>query len=188
MIYPTKMEANGHIYPINTDYRVALACFRAINDSEISDIERFYAIEVLLLGEDVFQEDEDVLRDKLAVYLRCGKEENTNQDEIDSDYIQDEEITRTSIRQCYHINLNEMPYLHWYEYNELISGLTSESVLNKIRELRGYDETKIDNPKERDRIHKAKESVALKSKESKYTQEELDIINSIYGNGGDSND
>ena len=35
-MYPTKMEANGHIYPINTDYRVALACFRALDDDEIT--------------------------------------------------------------------------------------------------------------------------------------------------------
>ena len=54
-MYPTKMEANGHIYPINTDYKVGLACFKALNDTEITDTERFYAIETLLLGENVLQ-------------------------------------------------------------------------------------------------------------------------------------
>ena len=65
-MYPTKMEANGHIYPINTDYRVALACFRAINDAEISNLERFYAVETLLLGTEVLEQDELILKEKIA--------------------------------------------------------------------------------------------------------------------------
>ena len=85
-MYPTKMEANGHIYPINTDYRVALACFRALDDDEITDLERFYAVETLLLGSDVLEEDEMILKDKIALYLKCEREDETSDDEIDFDY------------------------------------------------------------------------------------------------------
>ena len=51
-MYPEYMEIDGKDYKINTDYRVALACFRAINDDEINDTERSLAIITLLLGED----------------------------------------------------------------------------------------------------------------------------------------
>ena len=64
-MYPTKMEANGHIYKINTDYRIALACFKAIYDPEINDVERFYAVETLLLGENVLEEDEKILQNNI---------------------------------------------------------------------------------------------------------------------------
>ena len=173
-MYPTKMEANGHIYDINTDYRIALACFKAINDIEINDIERFYAIETMLLGNNVLEEDEQILHDKIAKYLRCGKDENVSEEERDFDYLQDEEATRTSIRQCYHLNLNEISYMHWYEYNELISGLTSESLLNKIRDLRSYDLSEISDEKRKQKIIEAQQRVALKEEHIK-TKEEKEI-------------
>lgn len=173
-MYPTKMEANGHIYDINTDYRIALACFKAINDIEINDIERFYAIETMLLGNNVLEEDEQILHDKIAKYLRCGKDENVSEEERDFDYLQDEEATRTSIRQSYHLNLNEIPYMHWYEYNELISGLTSESLLNKIRDLRSYDLSEISDEKRKQKIIEAQQRVALKEEHIK-TKEEKEI-------------
>lgn len=173
-MYPTKMEANGRIYDINTDFRVALACFRAINDNEISDLERAYAIETLLLGDDVNFLDKEIIFEKIKKYLRCGKEENDSVEEIDFDYLQDEELTRNSIRQCYHLNLNEIPYMHWYEYNELISGLTSESVLNRVRDLRNYDVTEIKDEKDRKKMIEAKERVALKINRVK-TEKEKEI-------------
>lgn len=173
-MYPTQMEANGHIYDINTDYRIALACFKAINDTEINDIERFYAIETMLLGNNVLEEDEQILHDKIAKYLRCGKDENVSEEERDFDYLQDEEATRTSIRQSYHINLNEISYMHWYEYNELISGLTSESLLNKIRNLRSYDLSEVTDEKRKQKIIEAQNRVALKETHIK-TKEEKEI-------------
>lgn len=171
-MYPTKMEANGRIYPINTDYRVALACFKALEDTEINDIQRYYAIQTLLLGNNVLEEDEEILKPKIELYLRHGEKENTSNEEIDMDYLQDEVISKVSIRQCYHINLNETPYMHWYEYNELLSGLTKESVLNNIRELRSYDTRDIKDSKERKKIEDAKRQVALKKKKKQPTKEQ----------------
>lgn len=172
-MYPTKMEANGHIYPINTDYRVALACFKAINDTEITNLERFYAIETLLLGENVLSEDELILKQKIELYLRCGKEENISEEERDFDYLQDEAEVRTSIRQCYNnLDINKLDYLHWYEYNELISGLTNESLLNKIRDLRGFDLSEVSDEKRKTKIIKAQERVALKEIHKKTKEEE----------------
>ena len=186
-MYPTKMEANGHIYEINTDFRIALACFKAMNDPEITNLERFYAVETLLLGDEVDSNDEMILQDKLLNYLRCGQTENIDDDKIDMDYIEDESKIRTSIRQCYHLDLNKIDYMHWWEYNELISGLTSESLLNKIRELRSFDLNEIKDVKEREKVRKAQEYVALKKnneKKVKLTEKEKDSINYFYQQTG----
>lgn len=172
-MYPTKMEANGHIYPINTDYRIALACFKALNDTEITNLERFYAIETLLLGENVLSEDELILKQKIELYLRCGKEENISEEERDFDYLQDEVEVRTSIRQCYNnLDINKLDYLHWYEYNELISGLTNESLINKIRELRSFDLSEVSDEKRKQKIIEAQKKVALKEIHIKTKEEE----------------
>lgn len=174
-MYPTKMEANGRIYDIDTDYRTALACFRAINDPEITDLERGYAVQTLLLGDNVLHEDEAILNEKIQNYLRCGKEQNDNTDEIDFDYLQDEIYVKTSIRHCYNgLNLNEIGYMHWYEYNELISGLTEDTVINQIRNLRNMDPSEIKDEKERAKLIKAQERVALKFEYPK-TEEEKEL-------------
>lgn len=179
-MYPTKMEANGHIYNINTDYRIALACLKAIDDVEIGDIERFYAIETLLLGENVLYEDEPILHEKIEIYLRCGQKENISDDEIDMDYFEDETKIRTSIRQCYHLNLNNIPYMHWYEFNELISGLTSECLLNKVREIRNCDISKIDDPRVLEQVIKAQEYLALEKRKPKLSEEQQKSVKTVF--------
>lgn len=181
-MYPTKIEANGHYYKLNTDYRIALACLKAVNDKSINELERFYAIEGLLIDEDnIIMQDEKIIQEKMAIYLRCGAKENTPSEEIDMDYFKDEVRIKTSIRQCYHINLNEIPYMHWYEYNELISGLTSESLLNKTRELRNLKLSDIKDPIEREKLRKAQEYVSLEEyKEREYTEQEKRSIEQFY--------
>ena len=176
MNYPNKIEANGNIYQINTDYRVALSCFRAIYDDEINDTERALAVITLLLGKNVLPNDYEQCLEKCAVFLRCGKNQNDNIEEADMDYLQDEERTKTSIRQCYHLNLNNVEHLHWYEYNELIEGLTEEALLNKIRELRTYDLSDEKDEKRKNRIEKAKQQVALHQKKQKLTEEQIKSI------------
>ena len=174
MIYPTKMEANGHIYPINTDYRYGLACIRAINDPTITKIERYYALLTILLGDNVLEEDEDILMPKIEKYIRCSKEENISEEEIDMDYIQDEALIDTSIRQVYKIDINKES-IHWYEYNKLISGLTEECILNRVRDIRSYDLSEEKDEKRKRKITEAKNRVALKETHIKTDKEkELD--------------
>ena len=176
MDYPTKMIVNGVTYNIDTNYRTALACFKAINDSEIDDTKRAIAVVTLLLGKDVPLDDIEEALEKCAIYLRCGKEKNPNTNEVDMDYFQDESAIRTSIRQCYHINLNNEKDIHWWEYNELIEGLTEETLLSKIREIRTYDMSNIKDFKTKEKIRKAKEYYALKKEETPMTDTEKENI------------
>ena len=170
-MYPTKMEANGHIYPINTDYRVALNCIKIYKDNTLSGIEKYFAIEYLLLGENVDLNDAEILQKKIDLYLRCGKENEESDETITYDYLQDEVLTKTSIRQCYHINLNEME-MHWYEYNELISGLTEETIINRYREIRGKNPSEIKDEKERAKLIEAQNKIAIKETHIKTKEEE----------------
>lgn len=178
-MYPEYIEVNSNQYKINTDYKVALSCFRAINDDEISDLERAYAVLVLLLGKNVKQEDEEEALKKCAIYLRCGKEQNDELEEPDFDFEQDVGYITASFRSDYSIDLTKED-MHWYLYNELIEGLTSNCILSKIRELRNFNTDDIQNEKEKEKIIKAKERVALKKKITKEEQEEIDEFNSLF--------
>lgn len=189
-MYPTKMEANGHIYSINTDYRVALACFRALDDDEITDLERFYAIETLLLGSEVLEEDEKILKDKITTYLKCEREDVENDDEIDFDYLQDEARVKISIKQCYNnLDVDKMEYLHWYEYNELIEGLTEDSLIDRVRQMRTLDINQIEDAKKRRKALNIKQRLSL-DKKVKMTKEQEQAQEEFFRllNGGDKDE
>lgn len=175
MDYPTKMEVNGITYNIDTSYKTALACFKAINDNSLKEIERALTVVSLLLGTDVPLEDTMEALDKCGIYLRCGREQNQDISEIDMDYFQDEIPIKTSIRQCYHEKLTDD--MHWWEYNELIEGLTEETLLSKIREIRNYDLSKEKDFKLKRKIQKAKDFYAIKKEERPLTDEEQKNIN-----------
>lgn len=170
-MYPEEIEVNGRRYKINTDYRIALACFKAINDSEISDKERFYAVLCLLLGTDVKREDEELAFKKCEIFLRCGKETNQNHEEIDIDYWQDAGYINASFRSTYHINILKED-MHWWEYNDMITGFDEKSIMNRIREIRNLDLKDIKDPKERSKLEKAKQELSLKKENVKILNDE----------------
>lgn len=177
MEYPDKIKVNGNIYKINTDYRVALSCFKAAYDEEINDTERALAIITLLLGKKVAISDWEQCLEKCSIFLRCGKEVNDNSEELDMDYLQDEKKIKTSIRQCFHLNLNKVKYLHWWEYNELIEGLTEDTLLSKVRQLRTYDLSNETDESRKREIEKAQQKVALKKKAKVLSEEEKESVN-----------
>lgn len=159
-MYPKFIEIKGKKYPIDTDYRTALACFKAIYDNSITDTERTIAIVVLLLGKDFpFDLIPDAI-EKCAIYLRCGKKENQEESEIDMDYFQDRKYIVPSFSSCYQINIDEEK-MHWWKFNDYIESFKEDDVLSRVRAIRSADAYEIKDLKERDKLLKAKKEVAL---------------------------
>ena len=50
--YPKYAEIDNELYEINTDYEYALQCFKIIDDTSISDIERALTIISVLFGKE----------------------------------------------------------------------------------------------------------------------------------------
>ncbi|MEI3530688.1 MAG: Gp15 family bacteriophage protein [Bacilli bacterium] len=168
MNYPKYVEVADRRYKINTDFRVAIECNRIAEDETIGDFERALAIIYKLFGEEGLnhQENYEFLLDLAKKFLCCGKElENTNE-KPDMDYIQDMDYIEASFMSDYHIDLASTE-MHWWKFNNLMNGLSNSEignccVLNRVRNLRTYDTKDIKDPKELERINKAKKQVALK--------------------------
>lgn len=186
MNYPRYAQVNDRLYEINTDFRVAIKCNEVAQDETISDSERALAIIYLLFGEKGLRsQDRDRLLEKAKYYLSCGKEINNDDEEPDMDYIEDYSYIKTSFRSDYGIKLDE-ENIHWWEFNELMNGLSNSElgdccVLNRIRNLRNLDLKEISDRKERERLAKAKEQVALKKnkKENHLTKEQEESMNRL---------
>lgn len=179
MKYPEYVKVNDRLYKIRTDFRYAIKCNTIATDKTIGDYERALAI-IYTLFENGLDEpkDYDKLLELAIKYLGCGKEANSNDEEPDMDYNEDMDYIEASFMSDYHIDLaNEK--MHWWKFNNLMNGLSNSElgnccVLNRIRNLRTYDTKDIKDAKERAKIEKAKQQVALKryKKENNLTKEQ----------------
>lgn len=189
MNYPRVAKIDDKVYPINTDFRVAIECNRIAEDESINDLERALAIIYTLFGEEGINTPDhyEKLLEIAKKYLLCGKEfdEETNE-KPDMDFIQDMDYIEASFMSDYHIDLTETK-MHWWKFYNLMNGLSNSElgnccVLNRIRNLRNYDVSEIKDVRERNKIIKAKNQVALKKqeKEVKLTEEQQKSVDEFY--------
>lgn len=182
MNYPKFVEVDGKQYKINTDFRVAIECNRIAEDNTIGDYERSLAIIYTLFGEEALDDNKNHIKllELAKKYLSCGKDIEDSKEEPDMDFIQDMDYIEASFMSDFKIDL-ENEEMHWWKFMKLINGLSNSElgnccVLNAVRNLRNYDVSQIKDDKERQKIIKAKQQVALKKQEKKFTKEQEDAM------------
>lgn len=180
MSYPEALLVGGQEYPINTGYEDALACIACINDATLGDAERAYGVLEILYKEEPEDQIEAV---RMAVkYLQLGKESVPDDaPEPDMDYAYDMHYIRSSFRSDYGIDLNQTPEMHWWEFIELLQGLTDKCILNRVRDLRTYDLSSIKDQKTRSKIIRAQREVALPKHLNQADQDTLDAFYALLG-------
>lgn len=180
MNYPIKVKIEDKEYPINTDFRIAIECNSIAMDTEIGDYERALAIIYKLFGDNGLEDKQNhcKLLELGQKYLSCGKELNQDvkEDEIDMDFEQDMDYIEASFMSDYNIDLANTE-MHWWKFYNLINGLSNSEmgnccVLNRVRNLRNYNISEIKDVKERQKIEKVKQQVALKKKVKPLTKEQ----------------
>lgn len=172
--YPKYIEVRGKQFLINTDFRIALQCENIARDTSIGEYEKMCAIVYKLFGEETIQDHSLIFEFfNLAIkYLKCGKEETQdkgNDKEPSLDFEQDEGYIKASFMSDYRIDLDEVN-LHFWQFYDLMQGLTETSVLNRVRSIR--EEPLSDKKgKELDKWIERKKQVALKHKKTDFEKE-----------------
>jgi hypothetical protein len=191
--YPEFVKIGDKSYKINTDFRVAIECNRIAEDNSIGDLERCLAIIYKLFGDEGLYDSKNhsKLLELALLYLSCGESKPKIDENPDMDLIEDEKYIKSSFKYDYQYNPYDMEYLHWYEFfNDLCNLSNSEfgacCILNRVRDLRNFDTSTIKDQKEKEKIEKAKEQVALKKykKENNLTREQeesMERFNNILG-------
>lgn len=187
---PNFVKVNNKKYKLNSDFRVALKCDKISRDKKIDDTERALAIIFLLFGEEGLKASEDweQLITLATRYLTLDKEDKVPINENkkpDFDYEQDKAYIRTSFIQDYGYNPYEKDYLHWWDFWNDLNGLSNSEfgnccILNRVRNLRNYDVSKIKDSKQRTNIIEAQKMVALEKEELTLTQQQKESIERFY--------
>lgn len=186
---PEYVKVGDKKYKINTDFRVAIECNNIAQDDTIGDTERPLAIIYKLFGDEGLDnpQDWDKLLELGIKYLSLGKDTSgvDNNTEIDMDFNEDMDYIEASFMSDYNIDLSNTK-MHWYKFYNLINGLSNSElgnccVLNRVRNLRTFDLSQIKDSKERERLAKAKEMVALKSvkREVELTKEQEESMRKL---------
>ena len=186
-MYPQYVEVFGKRYKINTDFKVAIECNRIAEDETIGDLERALAIIYKLYGEEGLNipDHYEKLLEMAQKYLLCGKEYDVESNEKpDMDFIEDYSYITTSFMSDYHIDL-ENCNMHWWKFMDLMNGLSNNElgnccILNRIRNLRNFDLKDMKDAKERQKIIKAKEQVALKKNKKQATEKQIENAKRFY--------
>jgi len=173
--YPELITVDGKDYEINTDFRYGLACYQCINDKEISDTERGYGIIGIL-----YKQEPPNLQEALRMaikYLQCGKEPQPQEErQPDMNFENDENYIKSSFMSDYKIDLDDVK-MHWWKFCNLLQGLTDDCILNRVRDIRNYDISSVKDVKSREKVIRAKQSVALPNQ---ITEEEENILDDFY--------
>ena len=194
MSNPQYIKIKDKRYKINTSYKCAIKCEKIAQNNKIGDYERGLAIIYTLFGDDGLNSHEDwqELLKMAKRYLSLDNDKKVQQSEtskVDFDYVQDEGYIKASFMYDYGIDLDKEPNMHWWTFFRLLNGLSNSEfgnccILNRVRNLRNFDLSKIKDVKERNEIMKAQKSVELHFEDEpenvKYTKEEKESINNFY--------
>lgn len=187
-----KIQIEDTIYEVNADFRTAIRCNEIAQDNTIGDFERALGVICTLFGEKALDNTNhyEKLLKWAKKWLSCGKEIDDNKEQPDMDFIEDMDYIEASFMSDYGIDLTESE-MDWHKFINLMNGLSNSElgnccVLNRIRNLRNFDLSQIKDSKERQKIAKAKEQVALKKykKENNLTKEQeesMKRLNEILG-------
>lgn len=191
---PQYVKVKNKKYKINSDFRVALKCDKIAKDKEIDNEERALAIIYLLFGQEGLNSYENwqeliKLGQRYLLLDKENKTLKTKNKKQDFDYEQDKQYIRTSFIQDYGYNPYEKEYLHWWDFWNDLNGLSNSEfgnccILNRVRNLRNYDISKIKDSKEREKIIEAQQMVELKSEIIKPTKKQQESIERFYKDMG----
>lgn len=190
-MYPEYAEVNGKKFKINSDFRNAIKCNEIAMDKSIGDLERALGIVYTLFGEEGINDMnnlEPLL--KMAIkFIKCGHEDkesaNDKQKEPDIDYIEDQNYISSSFKYDYNYDPYKMEYLHWWEFWNDLNNLSNSEfgtccILNRIRQIRNYDTSKIKDLSERKKMQDLKKQVALKKNKKVASDKEKQSARNFY--------
>ena len=181
--YPEYVEANGHTYKINTDFRVVIECNKIAEDENINAIERPLAILCMLFGPEALDHKEDLeeLFELAQLYICCGQKPKKSNKKPDMDFVKDMPYIEASFMSDYNIDLENVE-MHWWKFYTLLNGLSNSEmgnccILNRIRNFRNFDPKEIKDTKKRNEIIEQQKEIMLDTK--KHSKEKEKEVNDI---------
>lgn len=189
-ILPTTVEVGGTSYKIDTNFRTGILFELIIADKDMPNAYKAANILTLYFVDDM-PPDKSEAMDAICNFYRCGiqpkKERETTakgtalkmrMDRI-YDFDVDSQLFYAAFLSQYGIDLNEIDYLHWWKFRAMFEGLDKRHEIKQIMEIRATDVSKIENPKEKNRILRLQNHYRIEAGLS--VEDKAEIAGAIFG-------
>lgn len=148
----------GQVYPINTDFKVAIECDKVLHDPNIDDVKRGVMIVTLLFGHDAPYCQEAL--DKAQIFLQGGSEPGGKDNKRLIDFTQHWDLIYSAFKAQYGIDLHEQD-LHYGKFLMLLKGVKNQA-LSDVIELLNTNLSEIKDFKQRAIIKEAQDLFKIK--------------------------
>ncbi|MDD4390587.1 MAG: bacteriophage Gp15 family protein [Eubacteriales bacterium] len=131
---PEAVEIEGEVYELNTDFRTGIDIMLAYEDFHLSDREKVMVM-VMLLYKEMPQNLHEAAR--LAVkFLNCGDDAKDGAAGIAQERLysfeKDAKYIYSAINQSHGIDLNDVPYLHWWKFCYMFLDLKEDCFFTRM--------------------------------------------------------
>lgn len=173
---PTKVKE----MKINTDFRVSILFELLMQNQKIrKELKIMKALQLYYPDFEKISDYETAIEQMLWFY-KCGKElansnkRSTNHNRYNQIYSYefDDTYIYSAFLQQYHIDLQEVEYMHWWKFKALFDGLSEETEIVKIMGYRSINLSQIKDTERRNFYKKMKKLYALPDMR---TQEEKEV-------------
>ena len=143
---PETVEIEGVEYEIESNFRTFILFEMLMQDSELSDSEK--AMQGLKLAYPVIPDNLEAAVDELLWFYACGKRwrekragsvEGASEVQRIYSFEHDDDYIYSAFLTQYHIDLQDIKYLHWWKFKALLRTLSSDLEFCKIMEYRSVD-------------------------------------------------
>ena len=175
---PTSVVIDGVEYKINSDFRTSILFSLLIEDNDVNEQDKILG--ALQLYYDVIPNNINSAIDKIINFYLCndnntssGSSKNKSNKkvldyEIDSNYIYSAFLTQ------YHIDLQDIEYLHWWKFKAMLESLNDDLMLSKIIKFRSIDVSKIQDKEQKKYYQKMQKIYEIKEKISEEELKQLE--------------
>lgn len=174
-VLPKKLLVNGTLYPINSDFRVALNLFEYLRDDTLTELERAYLAVKTIYKDDIPDADFIEALQKAYWFLSGGDMPKSKPSPVPLiDWKHDESFIIPAVNKVAGKEVRELPYMHWWSFlgymGEIDEGLYSTIINIRSKMSRGKKLEKY----EREFLNRNKELVVLRTKEEQAAIEETE--------------
>lgn len=156
MFYPDELprvftDAQGREYDFHSDFREWMRLETLLTDTDIPD-----DIRGRLMYDLIFPAKKPPFDEALRFIIHfheCGRKprgkSSKGTGKLCYSYEYDSDLIYAAFMQAYHIDLYDIPYLHWWKFRAMFLALPEET---KLRKVMGWRETDIDRRKMSDEL------------------------------------
>lgn len=150
---------------INQDFRTCILFELLMQDPNVSEQAKIIQT-IRLFCNEVPEDIEKAINDILWFYSG-GIEKHENSQKTNQSVKQiysfehDDKLIYSAFLSQYNIDLQDIPYLHWWKFKAMFEGLDESNKIVEVMSYRSIDTTKIKDREEKSRIKKIQKAYAL---------------------------